>query len=143
MSMIDVEQPRKRSLAVLYRNQFLRCSPELDASIVDRLAHSPVLLVRERCTMGLGEDRTNMIVETLLEQRRPWAWRLHGHRVATASHSVHDALRRWSADRLRALGVPGGPSLIPVYRFIADALTHGQEGVDWAMQHSTGATMAA
>ena len=71
MSVTDVERSHKGNLAGLYRNQFLQHAPDMSEAVLARLSAAPAMLVREHCTMGLGNATVCLVIETILKQYQP------------------------------------------------------------------------
>jgi len=134
MSMTDVERPRKGNLAGLYRNQFLQHAPELSEAVLARLSAAPAMLIREHCTMGLGNASVCLVIETTLAQYQPWIWQFHRQRVSASANTSKPKHcrehRRW------AFASEHGPRLAPIFECMGQMLTKGKEGRDWELlQH--------
>lgn len=134
MSMTDVERPHKGNLTGLYRNQFLQHVPDLSEAVLARLSAAPAMLVREHCTIGLGDATVCLVIETVLKQCQPWIWCLHGQRVGVGNSDENPPNR--PVQRASALTNVRGPRLTPIFECMGRVFSQGEEGRDWELlQH--------
>ena len=134
MSMTDVERSHKGNLSGLYRNQFLQHAPSISEAVLARLSTAPAMLIREHCTMGLGDATVCLVIETTLAQYQPWIWQFQGQRVSATADTGKPA--HWPEKRRWTFTSEHGPRLTPIFECIGRLLTHGEEGRDWELlQH--------